>query len=337
MIDPYLALGRPRIDITPEVEYLAGRTVLVTGAGGSIGSALCQRLIHCGIGSLVMLDRDESALHATQLACQGQALLSDGSTVLGDIRDPAWMRHVFARVRPDVVFHAAALKHQPILEWYPTEAIKTNIWGTMNVLAASARVGVEVLVNVSTDKAADPRCVLGVSKRVAERLTAWYRPERFLSVRFGNVFGSRGSVVGTFTWQIQHGLPVTVTSPEMQRYFLAPDEATDFLVHAGAIGRPGEVLAMDMGEPVRIDQLAERISEQLGAPARIVYTGARPGEKDREVILGAGESGECLYHPLITHVKVKPLSRFTLIEVQDLDDPAIAKDRLFDLLGRRAR
>ena len=331
-IDPYLVLGRPRIEIIPDVRYLAGRRVLVTGAGGSIGSALCRRLAVCGVSDLVMLDRDESALHATQLSIRGQALLDDGMTVLGDIRDSSWMATVFDRVRPEVVFHAAALKHQPLLERYPAEAVKTNVIGTLNVLRACARSGVGRLVHVSTDKAIDPTCVLGASKRVAERLVAWYQPERFLSVRFGNVFGSRGSVVETFVWQIRARGWVTITSPEMLRYFITSDEAVDLLIHAGEIGQSGEALTMDMGEPVPVYALAERISEQLGIPARITYTGARPGEKTYEALLGTGEVDYRPSHQMIRQVRVPALSHHALADILNSDDPMLVKKRLFSLL-----
>lgn len=335
IIDPYQVLDRPRIEINPDVGYLAGRRVLVTGAGGSIGSALCQRLALCDIAELVMLDRDESALHAVQLSIWGRALLDDGTTVLGDIRDAAWMRSVFADARPEVVFHAAALKHQPLLERYPAEAVKTNVLGTLNILRVCARSGVRLLVNVSTDKATDPSCVLGASKRVAERLVAWYRPERFLSVRFGNVFGSRGSVVPAMVWQIRAGQGVTVTSCRMSRYFITSDEAVDLLIHVGAIGRTGEVLVMDMGKPVRIAALARRIGEQLGIPTEIVYTGVRPGEKTSEALLGVGEIDDRPAHPMIRQVRVPPLPHHLLTNSLESDDPVLTRKRLFDLLNGR--
>lgn len=332
IIDPYLVLGRHRININPDSGYLAGKRVLVTGAGGSIGSALCRRLALYQVEDLVMLDRDESALHAVQLSLKGRALLDDDTTVLGDVRDSAWMTAVFDRVRPEVVFHAAALKHQPLLERYPAEAVKTNVVGTLNVLRACARSGVDRLVNVSTDKAADPECVLGASKRVAERLAAWYRPERFLSVRFGNVFGSRGSVVETFIWQIINQSRITITSPMMSRYFITSGEAIDLLIHAGAIGQSGEVLVMDMGQPVQITTLAERISEQLGIPARITYTGIRPGEKTDEVLLGTGEIDNLPSHQMIRQARVPALSHHELADILNSDDPMLVKKRLFSLL-----
>src|SRR4051812_10936919 len=193
-------LGRHLIetDIETIAHYLTGRRVLVTGAGGSIGSELCRQIHRFGPASLVMLDRDEAALHAVQLSLSGRALLDDPDVVLADLRDAERIRAVFAERRPEVVFHAAALKHLPLLEQYPAEAVKSNVWGTINVLDAAAEYGVAAFVNISTDKAADPSSVLGYSKRITERLTAHVASAasgRYLSVRFGNVLGSRGSVL----------------------------------------------------------------------------------------------------------------------------------------------
>lgn len=332
MIDPYSVLERPRIAINPDARYLSGRRILVTGAGGSIGSILCQRLARLDL-DLVMLDRDESALHAVQLAVRGRALLDDDTTVLGDIRDPSWIHEVFTTVRPDVVFHTAALKHQPLLERYPAEAVKTNVVGTMNVLHAAARVGVAHFVNVSTDKAADPTCVLGASKRIAERIVAWYQPERFVSVRFGNVLGSRGSVSETFIWQARERGLITVTDPEMLRYFITPDEAIDLLIHSGSIGQSGEVLIMDMGQPIRISELARRICDVLGISAEIVYTGSRDGEKIVEQVLGATEVDSRPTHPMISQVRVPALAHYPLADILEYCGPKKMRKRLFDLLG----
>lgn len=335
MIDLDVMLGRPRLDIVPDAKYLEGSRVLVTGAGGSIGSALCRRLALCGVAELLMLDRDESALHAVQLSIRGRALFDDGTVVLGDIRDASWIKNVIIGAAPQIVFHAAALKHQPLLEQYPGEALKTNVLGTLHVLSACSRANVELMIHLSTDKAADPTCVLGASKRVAERLVSGYWPHRFLSVRLGNVFGSRGSIADTFSRQIRQGLPVTVTSPEMRRYFLAMDEAVDLLIHAGSIGNHGEVLVPDMGEPILIAELARRIGEHLGSPVEIVYTGVRPGEKETEVTMGVREAGMCLEHPLIQHVMVPALSRHTTIDRKALDDLGQARTILFRLVEER--
>jgi FlaA1/EpsC-like NDP-sugar epimerase len=302
-IDAYL-LDRDPVETKIDSSYITGKRILVTGAGGSIGSELCRQLYRLNPGTLVMLDRDESALHEVQLSIYGRALLDDPSVVLADIRDDTWIRYVFLDHKPEIVFHAAALKHQPLLERYPAEAVKTNILGTMAVLHAAETSGVGILVNISTDKAADPSCVLGSSKRVTERLTASYAPHRFLSVRFGNVLGSRGSVLTTFAAQIAAGGPVTVTHPHMTRYFMTVQEAVRLVIGAGAIGDPGQVLVLDMGDPVRIVDLVRRMA-QWDVP--IVYTGIRPGESLTEKPLGVREFGVRHVHPEIIHVDVPPL------------------------------
>jgi FlaA1/EpsC-like NDP-sugar epimerase len=306
--DAATLLGREPIRVDVDASYVAHQRVLVTGAGGSIGSELCRQLAGHDPAELVMLDRDESALHALQLSLTGRALLDDPQLVLADIRDAPRIREVFEQHRPQVVFHAAALKHQPLLELHPAEAVKTNIAGTATVLNAAAMVDTQVLVNISTDKAADPSCVLGETKRAAEQLTAAHAPRRYISVRFGNVLGSRGSVLDTFAAQIADGRRVTVTHPDISRYFMTVTEAVALVIHAGAIGQPGQALILDMGEPVRIVDIARRMATAAGCPdIPIVYTGLRPGEKLHETLFGAGEQDARPIHPLISHVQVPPL------------------------------
>ncbi len=249
-------LGRHEIDTDLEAiaGYLTGKRVLVTGAGGSIGSELCRQIYRFAPARLIMLDRDESALHAVQLAIEGRALLDSPDLVLCDLRDRRAVQEVFTRTRPDVVFHAAALKHLPLLEQHPAEAVKTNVWATLDLLEITAEAGVERFVNISTDKAADPCSVLGYTKRITERLTSHFASEArgtYLSVRFGNVLGSRGSVLTVFQSQIERGGPLTVTDPDVTRYFMTIEEAVQLVIQAGAIGRDGEVLVLDMGKPVR--------------------------------------------------------------------------------------
>ncbi|WP_432984375.1 polysaccharide biosynthesis protein [Dactylosporangium sp. CA-233914] len=303
-------LGRRQIetDLAAIGDYLTGRRVLVTGAGGSIGSELCRQLHRFAPAELMMLDRDESALHAVQLSIHGRALLDDPSLILADLRDAATIRAIFATRRPEVVFHAAALKHLTLLERHPAEALQTNVLGTLNVLEAAAATGVRRLVNISTDKAASPASVLGYSKRITERLTTHHG---YLSVRFGNVLGSRGSVVTAFRAQIAAGGPVTVTDPGVTRYFMTVPEAVQLVIQAAAIGAGGEALVLDMGSPVRIADLARQLIGD--APVEIVYTGLRPGEKLHEELLGPGEADVRPLHPLISHVKVPAL------------DPALAR------------
>jgi FlaA1/EpsC-like NDP-sugar epimerase len=302
-------LGRHQIDtdIDEIAGYITGRRVLVTGAGGSIGSELCRQLHRFGPEALIMLDRDESALHALQMAIEGRALLDSDRLVVADIRDAQRMKDVFAHHRPEVVFHTAALKHLPLLEIHPGEAVKTNVYGTLNVLDAAAFAGVDRFVNISTDKAADPTSVLGYTKRVAEQLTSWYAAREegvYLSVRFGNVLGSRGSVLGAFESQVAVGGPITVTHPDVTRYFMTVTEAVQLVVQAGAVGLAGEALVLDMGEPVKILDVARRLVAQADRPIEIVFTGLRPGEKMHEVLLGQAESDDRHAHPLISHCRV---------------------------------
>jgi FlaA1/EpsC-like NDP-sugar epimerase len=306
-------LGRHRIetDVDSIAGYLTGRRVLVTGAGGSIGSELCRQIWRFGPTTLVMVDRDESALHGVQLAIMGQALLDSPELVIADLRERDRVFEVFERHRPDVTFHAAALKHVPLLEMHPREALKTNVFGTRHVLDAAASAGVERFVTISTDKAADPANMLGLTKRLAERLTASAADttgKPYLSVRFGNVLGSRGSVLDTFRAQIDAGGPVTVTHPDVTRFFMTVEEAVELTIQAGAIGNGREVLVLDMGEPVRIAELAQRLVDNAERRIPIVYTGLRPGEKLHEVRLSAGEIDMRPGHPLISQVGVPSLS-----------------------------
>jgi FlaA1/EpsC-like NDP-sugar epimerase len=334
--DPRISdlLGRTPVqtDVASVAGHFAGKRILVTGAGGSIGSELCRQLHRFNPADLILLDRDESALHAVQLNLHGRALLDSDGSVLADIRDPRRIRQVFEEFRPQVVFHAAALKHLPLLERYPAEALKTNVWGTCTVLEAAAACGVESFVNISTDKAADPVSMLGYSKRAAERLTAHMAGRAagtYLSVRFGNVLGSRGSVLTALSAQVAAGGPVTVTHPEVTRYFMTADEAVQLVLQAAVIGRDGEVLVLDMGEQIRIADMARRLVATVPRQVDIVYTGLRPGEKLTEDLLGEGERDERPLHPLIRHVPVAPLRPDAVLCL----DPADALAALRKALG----
>jgi FlaA1/EpsC-like NDP-sugar epimerase len=305
-------LGRRPVetDLSEITGYLSGKVVLVTGAGGSIGSELARQVRLLGPARLVLLDRDESGLHATQLLLYGSGLLDRDDLVLCDIRDNAALEQVFVHHRPDVVLHAAALKHLPMLERYPEEGWKTNVLGTLNVLRCAAENGVQHFVNVSTDKAADATSVLGQTKRLAERLTAWYAEELgrpFVSVRFGNVLGSRGSMLDAFRAQINQGGPVTVTHPEVTRYFMTIPEACELVLQAGAIGHEGEVLVLDMGQPVRILDVAHRLIKESGKDVEVEITGLRHGEKLHEVLHSVSEDPAPSRHPLISRVDVPQL------------------------------
>ncbi|HNN48605.1 MAG TPA: polysaccharide biosynthesis protein, partial [Marmoricola sp.] len=236
-----------------------------------------------------------------------------------------------ARRKPDVVFHAAALKHLPLLEAAPGEAVKTNVWGTQNVLEAARKHGVKRFVNVSTDKAANPCSVLGYSKRLAEGLTSSMAQQaqgNYLSVRFGNVLGSRGSVLTAFTAQIARGGPVTVTDPNVTRFFMTIAEAVELTIQAGAIGGQGDVLVLDMGEPVSIQSMAEQLIELSGQPIKIVHTGLRDGEKMDEELFGEGEVDIRPVHPLISHAKVPPYSAGQAACFDPYADPVVIAGQL---------
>jgi FlaA1/EpsC-like NDP-sugar epimerase len=327
------------IDMDAVRLLIAGRRVVVTGAGGSIGSELSRQISQLGPQSLVLIDHDDSLLHAVD------ASLADEPTVfpvLADIRDEGRLAEVFATYRPEVVFHAAALKHVPALESAPDEGWKTNVLGTRNVLAAAEVAGVERFVNISTDKAADPVSVLGYTKRIAEQLTAAVAARSghgYVSVRFGNVIGSRGSVMDTFQSQIEKGGPVTVTHPEVTRFFMAVREAVRLTLQAATMGAPGEVLVLDMGAPVKIADVARQLIEQSGRSIEIQFTGLRPGEKLHEVLLSDAEAATRPHHPLIDHVNVPAVwpelgDRYDVATVEGLVSPSAAS---YDAATPRAR
>ncbi len=313
-------LGRHQVStsMTDIAGYLSGKRVLITGAGGSIGSELARQVHKFGPAELIMLDRDESALHAVQLSIYGHGLLDRPDTVLVDIRDELALARVFGEHRPEIVFHTAALKHLPMLERFPDEGWKTNVLGTLNLLRLSDHHRVEHFVNISTDKAADATSVLGATKRIAEQLTAWQAGQsdgHYISVRFGNVLGSRGSMLHTFNAQIEAGGPITVTHPQVTRYFMTIPEACELVVQAGAMGGTGEVMVLEMGEPVRILDVAKRMISLSGASGvEIVFTGLRPGEKLHEALFSDDEASSQTQHPMIRSVSVPA------VDPAELDD-----------------
>jgi len=320
-------LGRREInlDIGSVAGYLTGKRVLVTGAGGSIGSELCRQIHRFAPESLVLLDRDESALQAVQLSMHGRSLLDSRDLVVGCIRDKARMEEVFREHRPEVVFHAAALKHLPLLEMYAEEGWKTNVWGTQNLLELADKFEVGRFVNISTDKAADPTSVLGHTKRLAEQLTAHAGEKAsgtFISVRFGNVLGSRGSVLPLFRAQIEQGGPVTVTHPDVTRYFMTIPEACELVIQAGALPHDGKVLVLDMGEPVRIADLARQLIAESDQLVAITYTGLRDGEKLHETLFAPDEQPTVSEHELISLVDVPGITP----EEAELADPYSGSD-----------
>ncbi len=339
-------LGRRQIDtdIAAVAGYVTGRRVLVTGAGGSIGSELVRQLTRFAPDGVVMLDRDESALQALEVSLTGTGLLNNPALVVACIRDAERMREVFDKFRPEVVFHAAALKHLPLLEMHPDEGFKTNVLGTQNLLALAAEYEVTHFVNISTDKAADPTSVLGRTKRVAERLTSFAGASStgvFISVRFGNVLGSRGSVLPLFREQIERGGPVTVTDPDVSRYFMTIEEACQLVIQAGAVGKNGQALVLDMGQPIRIVEVARQLIEASGKDIEIVFTGLREGEKLSEALSGERESLEPTSHPLINCVDVAPLSpdlvQPAVASVRSTALPALPASNVIDLVSRNPK
>lgn len=287
-------LGRTERDIGEQEGRMIveGKRVLVTGAGGSIGSELCRQLRRFSPAALYLLDHDESNLHRLQLELSGEALLDTEEIILADIRDEKRIHHVFEEVAPEVVFHAAAHKHLPVLERHPCEGVKTNVRGTHVLLEAAQHVSTERFVLISTDKAADPVSVLGATKRLAEMLVQVnaFGRTRLCSVRFGNVLGSRGSFLPTLASQLHAGGPVTVTHPDVTRYFMTTEEAVGLVLVAASMAEYGETFVLDMGEPVRIVDLVAGYAAQLNIhDYGVEFTGLRPGEKLNETLLSATE------------------------------------------------
>jgi FlaA1/EpsC-like NDP-sugar epimerase len=305
-------MGRRPIktDETEITKFIRGKRILVTGAGGSIGSELVRQIYRYRPSVLFLLDRDESALHSVQLTLDGSGNLMSPNLILADIRDEQRINEVVSETQPQIIFHAAALKHLTLLERYPEEAFKTNVRGTSNVLQAAVNHGVSHFVNISTDKAADPTSILGKSKLITEQLTAGISEESnrtYVSVRFGNVLGSRGSVIETFRFQISNGGPVTVTDEKATRFFMTIREAVHLVLQAAVIGNHGETLILDMGLPIKISDLAQHMINRSGRKIDIQFTGLRPGEKEHEVLISSHENAEITSHELITSSRVRPI------------------------------
>ena len=293
--------------------FISGKVVLVTGAGGSIGSELARQINSFNPQELYLLDRDESGLLEVSLSLNIHDGRMPPKLVLADIRDEVRISDLIAKIRPQIIFHAAALKHLNILEMYPEEAFKTNVIGTNTLLKESSRNGVTTFINISTDKAADPISVLGKSKLLAEKLTAGYSSSnndtetRFLSVRFGNVFGSRGSVIHTFLKQIEQGGPVTITDPMVKRYFMTIEDAVHLVLRAATQGESGDTLILKMGDPVPIIDIANKLIISSGKEIKLRFTSLRPGEKLNELLVGKNEHILESDFSEIMRVKVEPI------------------------------
>ena len=299
------------LDVEPVAQLIRSKRVLVTGAGGSIGSELSKQLAGFQPELVILLDRDETGLLETSMAISRMKESAETEMYLADIRDKGSVERLFVSRKPDIVFHAAALKHLSILENFPEEAWKTNVKGTLSLLEAAKKTGVEVFVNISTDKAANPVNVLGRTKKIGEDLTAWFSSELqkpYVSVRFGNVLGSRGSLIPIISEQIAAGGPVTITDKDASRFFMSIPEACNLVLQAAAQGKIGELMVLDMGNPVNISEIAERMIELSGIPTGVVFTGLRPGEKLHEDLLSENEELLVSSHPRIMRVKVSPRS-----------------------------
>ncbi len=337
-------LGREQVDVDlgAIAAYVRDRAVLVTGAGGSIGSELCRQLARLGAARLILVDQGETALYEIERELHDERNFPAAIPVLADCGDRAKMRWAFERWTPDVVFHAAAYKHVPMLEANPLQAVKNNVVATRTVAEVAVEFGVERFVMISTDKAANPMNLLGQSKAVCEWIVESfaYRDEiatRFVAVRFGNVLGSSGSVIPIFRRQIERGGPITVTHPEMTRYFMTIPEAASPVVQAGAMGGRGQVYVLDMGNPVKILDLAKQMIELSGRTEeqiKIDFTGVRAGEKMHEDLWDAGEEVGPTSHPKIRRAARAP------IDAEWLDDQLAELEQLVadaDTLGVTAK
>jgi FlaA1/EpsC-like NDP-sugar epimerase len=328
-----------------QVRSLAtGETVLVTGAGGSIGSELCRQLATLDPSRILLLGHGENSIFDVMHELAGRFPAAELVPVIADVRDRDRMRQVFERWRPYAVFHAAAHKHVPLMEANIAEAVTNNVLGTRNVAELSAEFGVEHLVLVSTDKAVRPTSIMGATKRVAELIVqavAELGHRNFVVVRFGNVLGSRGSVVPTFLRQIRSGGPVTITHPEMRRYFMTIPEAVQLILQAGALGRGGEVFVLDMGEPVKILDLATdliRLSGlEPGSDIEIRFTGTRPGEKLYEELFFSSENAHPTQHPKVLRAKNGRLAEGVGEVIDDLIEAAVEGAPEQEIRDRLAR
>ncbi len=326
-------LGRKTVEIDHQAcaGILAGKTVLVTGAAGSIGSELCRQVLGFQPTRLLMVDNNESGLHDLFVSLDPAHPVPSGEgrlvPIVADVTNATKMWFLYDRYKPQVVFHAAAYKHVPLMEVHPDEAVRVNVTGTRVVADLAVRQGAERFVLVSTDKAINPSSVMGATKRLAELLTvlanAGQGATRCTAVRFGNVLGSRGSVVPTFERQIDQGGPVTVTHPQMTRYFMSIPEAVSLIIQAAALTEGGDIFMLDMGQRINIDGLARRLIRLRGLRPEIdipiIYTGVRPGEKMHEELLGEGEERHPTSHPKIFRLRTQAAVERAAVE-QQVDD-----------------
>lgn len=304
-------------------QFLRGKTVAVTGAGGSIGSELVARISRSGPSRIILIDQDETALYHVHEELEKSHFL-DHEIFVADVKSERKMRSVFLRTRPDIVFHAAAYKHVPLMEMHPDMSVLNNVWGTLNVATISGEIGVQSFVNISSDKAVEPANIMGATKRLCECLVAElndiYPETRYCSVRFGNVLGSRGSVIPIFRQQILDGGPVTITDPHMTRYFMMISEAVDLVLQAAAFEDANAIYVLDMGEPVKITNLARQMIDfyEPGKAVEIVFTGLRPGEKLHERLFDDDELPEASGHEKIYRVNTMSWGQFRILAMLPL-------------------
>ncbi|MBG6056280.1 FlaA1/EpsC-like NDP-sugar epimerase [Salinibacterium sp. CAN_S4] len=303
-------------------ELIRGKIVMVTGAGGSIGSELVLQAKALGAARVCNVDTDEFALYSLQLGMEGRALLDDDDYILADIRDESLMDRVVRANAPDVIFHAAAHKHLPLLERFPDAAAKTNVFGTESVVRAAVTNGVSRVVNISTDKAASPTSALGWSKKLAEQVAASYSTDATVisSVRFGNVLGSRGSFLPTLMWQISQGIPIQITHKDVSRFFMTIPEAAGLVIESSRLAEGGDVFVLDMGTSIRIvDLVKEYVRISGSADPHIVYTGLRDGEKMQETCFESEEDQSPTAHPRILSANIESVDTTRVVaELREL-------------------
>jgi len=329
-----------QLDLKGIAGYLSGKRVLVTGAGGSIGSELCRQIAKMSPASIVLLGKGENSIYEIHSELQQMYPELKLAPVIADIRDVKRINSIFAETRPQVVFHAAAHKHVPLMEAQPIEAVNNNIFGTKIVAEAADRTNVEKFIMISTDKAVNPTSVMGATKRVAELIIRHMNKisaTRYVAVRFGNVLGSRGSVIPLFKKQIAQGGPITITHPDMKRYFMTIPEASQLVLQAGGMAKGGEVFVLDMGQPIKIVDMACDLIELSGlrphVDIKLQFTGLRPGEKLFEELLTAEEGTSASKHEKIFVANLKEVEEEILqrglLDLQNLEN----KTKVIDILG----
>jgi len=327
-----LRRDRVRVDTERISSYITGRTTLVTGAAGSIGTELCRQLLKFGAARLVALDFNETGLFYLESDLRQRFPDRDIRVVVADVRNAEQVARILRNEEPHAVYHAAAYKHVPMMEAFPCEAVKTNVRGTQNVLEAACRANTDAFVLISTDKAVSPTSVMGTTKRIAELLVRDQNSTqtRCMTVRFGNVLGSRGSVLKTFQNQVEARQPITVTHPDMERFFMVTSEAVQLVLQASVMGQSGQVLVLDMGKPVRIVDLAEDVIRFYGLEPHvdlpIVFSGVRPGEKLFEELLTAEECSEATSHKQLSIARLERPTADWLASLSQLTDVADAED-----------